>query len=96
MSNGFHLRDELASRMFVKLYDPTRNDPGAVRTLTKETLAAAQEFCEEICSERGHNFELHHWVEGDRPTAQGRASGAPLGVYECSRCARQEERRQQR
>jgi hypothetical protein len=93
---SFNLRDELASRLFVDfvtadgmaiLASPT--DHGS---LAKKCLHVAQDFCETVCAERGHDFVLHHWLEGSAPSAQGRNSGAPRGMYECSRCAKQEER----
>jgi hypothetical protein len=97
---SFNLRDELASRLFVQFmsqdaveFESVNPRPLARKTeLAQRCLHVAQDFCETVCSERGHDFALHHWLEGTQPSAQGRNSGAPRGMYECSRCGKQEER----
>ena len=94
---SFHLRDELASRMFVTAREAQRQkgeavDERGLQKLSEDCLSDAQIFVEVICHEREHDFQLVRWLEGSGPTAQGRPSGAPRGIYECMRCGHQEER----
>lgn len=102
------LAEELASQIFVEVVTAERLPPGGTplegrgdaapvdrRQLTHDALKDAQVFCETLCAERGdHDFDLVRWLEGNRPAQRGHGSGAPIGLYVCLRCGRQEERSQ--
>lgn len=92
---SFSLREELASRLYVDAIAASRATLAKVENLpelSRTCLAYAQDFVDTVCHERGHSFHLQRWLDGHAPTAPGRSSGAPRGIFECSRCGKEEER----
>jgi hypothetical protein len=90
MSN---FRDEIASRLFVGAIAKSQGHQASdLRSLAHQCLEEAQVFAEAVCHDRDHEFHLVRWLEGHAPSAPGRPSGAPRGVYACARCGHEEER----